>query len=105
MRWTSGRWATLKKRPGLHARPAALLVAHLRRVAPGTHFGLGLVGSYFEKYPDELPTWDAFTDAATESNTLEALGISGAVGVPAPERPQELGRQFTYSGAPGEGGE
>jgi hypothetical protein len=61
----------------------------------------GLVHSYFEKHPDELPTWEAFTEAAEQHNTLEALGITGAAGVPEPERPQELGRQFSYSAAPG----
>jgi hypothetical protein len=62
-----------------------------------------LVGSYLEKYPGELPTWDAFTEAGTEFNNLETLGISGAAGVPEPERPQELGRGFAVAsqGAPG----
>jgi hypothetical protein len=62
------------------------------------------VRSYFEKYPDELPTWDGFVGAAEEHNRLETLGISGAAGVPEPERPQELGRQFAVSSA-GTGGE
>ena len=53
----------------------------------------GLVGSYFEKYPDELPVWDEFMGAAQKANDLEALGISGAAGVAGPERPQELGTQ------------
>ncbi len=61
-----------------------------------------LVGSYLQKYPDVRPAWDAFMEAAQEHNTLETLGISGAAGVPEPERPRELGRQFTYSGTPGE---
>ncbi len=65
-------------------------------------WGIDALHSYFEKYPDELPTWDAFTEAATEYNNLEALGISGAAGVLEPKRPQELGRQFTYTGTPGE---
>jgi hypothetical protein len=62
-----------------------------------------LVGSYLEKHPDEHPTWDAFTEAGTEFNNLETLGISGAAGVPEPERPQELGRGFAVAsqGAPG----
>jgi hypothetical protein len=51
-----------------------------------------LVRSYIEKYPDQAPKWDAFMDAAEEHNTLEALGISAATGVPEPERPQALGR-------------
>jgi hypothetical protein len=61
-----------------------------------------LVGSYLEKYPDERETWDAFMDAAQEHNTLETLGVSGAAGVPEPDRPQELGRQFAYSAAAAE---
>ena len=64
-----------------------------------------LVGSYLEKYPDERPAWDAFMGAAQEHNTLEKLGISGAVGVPEPQRPQELGRQFAYSSQPESAGE
>jgi hypothetical protein len=50
-----------------------------------------------------LPTWDAFTEAGTEFNNLETLGISGAAGVPEPKRPQELGRGFAVAsqGAPG----
>jgi hypothetical protein len=51
-----------------------------------------LVRSYLEKYPDEAPKWGAFMAAAEEHNTLEALGISAATGVPEPERPQELER-------------
>jgi hypothetical protein len=50
----------------------------------------GLVQSYFDKYPEELPTWERFMASAQEHNILEKLGISGAVGVPEPERPQEL---------------
>jgi hypothetical protein len=63
----------------------------------------GLVHSYFEKYPDELPAWEKFMGAAQELNTLETLGITAATGVLEPERPQELGRQFaaTSRGAPG----
>ncbi len=45
-----------------------------------------LVGSYFEKYPDELPAWEAFMGAAEAHNDLEAMGVS----VPAPEEPREL---------------
>lgn len=50
-----------------------------------------IVQSYFSKYPEELPGWDAFMGAATEHNKLETMGLSVAVGVPAPERPRELG--------------
>jgi hypothetical protein len=50
-----------------------------------------LVHSYFEKYPEELPAWDAFMDAATEHNLLEQRGVTLATGVPEPEWPQELG--------------
>lgn len=45
----------------------------------------GLVGAYFEKCPDELPVWEAFMEVAEAHNTLETLGVSAAVGVPAPE--------------------
>jgi hypothetical protein len=63
----------------------------------------GLVHSYFENYPDELQSWDAFMAAAAEHNRLETLGISGAEGVPETERPREVDRQFavTSQGAPG----
>jgi hypothetical protein len=70
-----------------------------------------LVGTYLDKYPDELPVWEEFMASAQEHNTLENLGISGAVGVPEPERPQELGvqrpherswRPFAYSAISGE---
>ena len=54
-----------------------------------------LVGDYLDKYPDELPAWEEFMASAQEHNTLEKLGISGAVRVPEPERPQELGTQST----------
>jgi hypothetical protein len=50
----------------------------------------GLVRSYFEKYPDELPRWEEFMSAAQESNRLEERGIELSAGVPAPEEPQEL---------------
>ncbi len=50
-----------------------------------------LVGSYLEKYPDERPKWDAFMDAAQEHNTLEKFGVSAVVGVPEPDKPQEIG--------------
>jgi hypothetical protein len=62
----------------------------------------GLVRSYFEKYSEELPAWEAFMGAAKEHNTLETLGITAAAGVPEPERPQELRRQFAAAsrGAP-----
>jgi hypothetical protein len=62
----------------------------------------GLVHSYFEKYPDELPAWDEFAGAAEEHNRLETLGISGAAGVPEPERPWELGHAPVGSAAGGE---
>ncbi len=38
-------------------------------------------------------------DAAEEHNALERFGVSGVTGVPEPDRPQELGRQFAYSEA------
>jgi hypothetical protein len=50
----------------------------------------GLVGAYLEKYPEERVVWEEFMDSAQKHNTLENLGISGAVGVPEPEPPQEL---------------
>jgi hypothetical protein len=60
-----------------------------------------LVGSYLEKYPDELPVWEKFMGAAQELNTLETLGITAAAGVPEPERPQELGRAFAVTSSRG----
>ena len=72
----------------------------------------GLVGAYLESYPEELPAWGTFMEAAEAHNSLETLGISGATGVPEPERPQELAaqslqeqswRQFAYSTASNEG--
>ncbi len=56
-----------------------------------------IVQSYFAKYPDELPAWDSFMDAAEEQNKLESLGASLAIGVAAPEKPQDLGRQNAYT--------
>jgi hypothetical protein len=65
-----------------------------------------LVHSYFEKCPEELPAWDAFMDAATEQNLLEQRGVTLTAGVPEPERPPELGRQFAYTEAgPASGGD
>jgi hypothetical protein len=65
-----------------------------------------LVGAYFDEYPEEQPAWEKFTASAQEHNNLENLGMSGAVGVSEPERPEELGaprpqdqswRPFAYS--------
>jgi hypothetical protein len=61
-----------------------------------------LVGSYFEGRPGELPAWEEFMAAAEEHNRLEEMGMSGAAGVPEPERPEELGtqgRRFAYTSA------
>lgn len=67
-----------------------------------------LVGAYLDGHPDELPAWEKFMASAQEHNTLESLGLSGAVGVSEPERPEELGaerpqgqswRLFAYSSA------
>jgi hypothetical protein len=72
----------------------------------------GLVGAYFEKHPGELPAWEEFMASAKEHNRLEEMGMSGAAGVPEPERPEELGaeksqgqawRPFAYSSSAGEG--
>ncbi len=51
----------------------------------------GLVGAYFEKYPDERPVWEEFMGAAEEHNQLTEMGVS----VPPPEAPSEaqLGTQ------------
>ncbi len=49
-----------------------------------------LVHSYFEKYPGELPAWEEFMEAAMEHNLLEQRGVTFAVGVPEPEKLQEL---------------
>jgi hypothetical protein len=64
-----------------------------------------LVGSYLEKYPDEQQTWEKFMGAAQELNTLETLGITAVAGVPEPESPQELGRQFAATSRGAAGGE
>ncbi len=53
--------------------------------------------SYFAKYPDELPAWEKFMGAAEEHNRLKELGMELSVGVPEPERPQELGREFAVA--------
>ena len=63
----------------------------------------GLVRSYFEKYPDELPAWDAFMEAAEAQNLLEQRGVTLAAGVPAPEKPPEMG--YTATASAGVGGE
>ena len=60
-----------------------------------------LVGAYFDGHPDELPAWEKFMASAQEHNTLESLGLSGAVGVSEPERPHELlgaGTRVTKAG-------
>jgi hypothetical protein len=44
-----------------------------------------VVGTYLQKYPDERQTWDELGGAAAEYNQLEAVGVSGATGVPVPE--------------------
>jgi hypothetical protein len=58
---------------------------------PGEAAKTAIVQSYFAKYPDELPAWDSFMEAATISNKLETVGISMSIGVLEPERPRELG--------------
>lgn len=58
---------------------------------------------YVDKYPDEQPIWEEFMSSAKEHNGLETLGISGAVGVPDPERPQELRGAGSRVAKPGEG--
>jgi hypothetical protein len=57
---------------------------------PGEAAKTAIVQSYYSKYPEELPKWEAFMEAAEVHNALQTLGISGATGVPEPERPQEL---------------
>jgi hypothetical protein len=52
-----------------------------------------LVGAYFDGHPEELPVWEKFMASAQEHNTLESLGLSGAVGVSEPERPEVLGAE------------
>jgi hypothetical protein len=47
--------------------------------------GERVVGSYLERYPDELKTWSSFMDAAEEFNRVEAFGVGFA-----PDRPPEL---------------
>ena len=58
-----------------------------------------LVGAYFEKYPEELAAWEEFMEAAEAHNALETLGVSAAVGVPAPEEPKELRGAGVYGAA------
>jgi hypothetical protein len=53
-----------------------------------------LVGAVLEKDLDHRPKWDAFMDAAEESNRLEVMGIAGS-----PDRPPEATRQGVYSAA------
>jgi hypothetical protein len=65
---------------------------------PGEAAKTSIVQSYFAKYPDEVPKWDAFMEAAAEHNTLETMGTSAAVGVPAPEKPRELGASAPVGG-------
>ena len=63
----------------------------------------GLVQSYFDKFPEDFSAWERFMDSAQEHNALGNLGISGAVGVPEPELPQEL-RSAGVSGGEARGG-
>lgn len=60
-----------------------------------------LVGEYFGHYPDEQRTWDAFMDAARESNELTEIGGALGVGAMAPEMPPELANQNAYAGGMG----
>ena len=67
---------------------------------PGEAAKTSIVQSFYSKFPDELGAWDEFMEAAGESNRLERVGISMSIGVPEPERPEELGRQaYTEAGA------
>jgi hypothetical protein len=45
---------------------------------------------YFRACPDDQPKWEAYMDPAEATNALESMGISAAVGVPAPEEPQTV---------------
>ncbi len=48
-----------------------------------------VVGSYLEKYPNDLERWNRFMDAAQEYNTLDEQNrMFGDLG---PEKPRELG--------------
>lgn len=57
---------------------------------PGEAARTSVVQSYYSKYPDELPKWESFMDAAEAHNALETMSVSASVGVPAPEEPGEL---------------
>jgi hypothetical protein len=48
---------------------------------------ISVVDGYFRAFPDDQPKWSAYMDAA-EATNLESMGISAAVGVPAPEQPR-----------------
>jgi len=52
---------------------------------------ISVMDTYFRAFPpDDQPKWDAYMNAAEANNTLESMGISAAVGVPAPEQPQTV---------------
>jgi hypothetical protein len=46
----------------------------------------GIVQSYFQANPDDLPIWDGFMDSAEELNVLEERGID----IPPPDKPREV---------------
>jgi hypothetical protein len=51
---------------------------------------VSVVDAYFRAFAADQPKWDAYMDAAEATNALESMGISAAVGVPAPEQPQTV---------------
>ena len=46
----------------------------------------GIVQSYFQANPDDLPVWDGFMNSAEELNHLGDMGIE----VPPPDKPREV---------------
>ena len=46
----------------------------------------GILQSYFQANPDDLPVWDGFMDSAEELNVLEERGID----LPPPDKPWEV---------------
>jgi hypothetical protein len=51
---------------------------------------VSVVDAYFRAFAADQPKWEAYMDAAEATNALESMGISAAVGVPAPEQPQTV---------------
>jgi hypothetical protein len=65
----------------------------------------GLVDAYFDHHPDEAGLWSHLMGTAELLNHLNAVGPELAVGVPAPEEPQEISTatQTRFGGAMAKG--